>query len=94
MKLAKCGGVGPAKRMLGRARELGFQTLPRLHGGDLASGSPHRRPVASLADWVDLDGCLLIAADPFEGLDLDADHRWRLTDAPGLGDPPGRLRPD
>jgi L-alanine-DL-glutamate epimerase-like enolase superfamily enzyme len=41
--------------------------------------------VASLADWVDLDGCLLLADDPFEGLVLDADHRWILTDRPGLG---------
>jgi hypothetical protein len=41
--------------------------------------------VASLADWVDLDGCLLLADDPFVGLDLGADCRWVLTDAPGLG---------
>ena len=40
--------------------------------------------VASLAEWVDLDGCLLLADDPFEGLELDAEHRWRLTDEPGL----------
>ena len=41
--------------------------------------------VASLAEWVDLDGCLLLADDPFAGLELDADCRWRLTDAPGHG---------
>jgi hypothetical protein len=41
--------------------------------------------VASLADWVDLDGCLLLADDPFIGLELDADHRWRLSQQPGLG---------
>jgi hypothetical protein len=28
---------------------------------------------------------LWIADDPFEGLDLDADHRWILTSRPGLG---------
>ena len=27
VKLAKCGGVGPARRMLERARELGFRTF-------------------------------------------------------------------
>ena len=27
VKLAKCGGVGPARRMLARARELGFRTF-------------------------------------------------------------------
>ena len=41
--------------------------------------------VASLADWVDLDGNLLLADEPFEGLELGADHRWQLTDEPGLG---------
>jgi hypothetical protein len=41
--------------------------------------------VASLAEWVDLDGCLLLADDPFEGLVLDEDHRWILSSRPGLG---------
>jgi L-alanine-DL-glutamate epimerase-like enolase superfamily enzyme len=41
--------------------------------------------VASLADWVDLDGSLLLADEPFTGLTLGDDHRWQLTDAPGLG---------
>ena len=35
VKLAKCGGIGPAKAMLERAHELGFKTVPRLHGGDV-----------------------------------------------------------
>jgi L-alanine-DL-glutamate epimerase-like enolase superfamily enzyme len=41
--------------------------------------------ISSLADWVDLDGNLLLAADPFEGLTLDDGCRWRLPAAPGLG---------
>ena len=41
--------------------------------------------VASLADWVDLDGNLLLADDPFSGLELGADCRWLLADRPGLG---------
>jgi hypothetical protein len=41
--------------------------------------------VASLAEWVDLDGCLLLADDPFEGLELGPDHRWQLAARPGLG---------
>lgn len=84
VKLAKCGGVGPAKRMLERARDLGFQ---RFEGcmEETRVGIAASAAVASLADWVDLDGCLLLADDPFEGLELGSDHRWRLTDAPGLG---------
>jgi L-alanine-DL-glutamate epimerase-like enolase superfamily enzyme len=84
VKLAKCGGVGPAARMLARARELGFRTflgcMEETRVGIAASAA-----VASLAEWVDLDGCLLLADDPFTGPELGDDCRWRLTDAPGLG---------
>jgi L-alanine-DL-glutamate epimerase-like enolase superfamily enzyme len=84
VKLAKCGGVGPAGRMLARARDLGFRTflgcMEETSVGIAASAA-----VASLADWVDLDGNLLIADDPFGGLELDDECRWILTDRPGLG---------
>jgi L-Ala-D/L-Glu epimerase len=84
VKLAKCGGVGPAMRMLGRARELGFRTflgcMEETSVGIAASAA-----VASLADWVDLDGNLLLDDDPFEGLELGPDCRWRLSDRAGLG---------
>jgi L-Ala-D/L-Glu epimerase / N-acetyl-D-glutamate racemase len=84
VKLAKCGGVGPARRMLDRARRLGFRTflgcMEETSVGIAASAA-----VASLAEWVDLDGNLLLANDPFEGLDLGADCRWVLPDGAGLG---------
>jgi L-alanine-DL-glutamate epimerase-like enolase superfamily enzyme len=84
VKLAKCGGVGPAGRMLGRARELGFRTflgcMEETSVGIAASAA-----VASLADWVDLDGNLLLADDPFDGLELASDCRWRLPTMAGLG---------
>lgn len=84
VKLAKCGGVGAAARMLARAKTLGFRTflgcMEETSVGIAASAA-----VASLADWVDLDGNLLLAEDPFMGLDLGPDHRWQLSDAPGLG---------
>ena len=70
--------------MLERARELGFRTflgcMEETSVGIAASAA-----VASLADWVDLDGNLLLADDPFEGLELGPDHRWQLADRPGLG---------
>ena len=84
VKLAKCGGPGPAARMLARAKELGFR---RFLGcmEETSVGIAASAAVASLADWVDLDGNLLLADEPFGGLELGADHRWQLTDAPGLG---------
>jgi L-alanine-DL-glutamate epimerase-like enolase superfamily enzyme len=40
--------------------------------------------LASLADYVDLDGFLLLATDPFSGLELRGDL-LTAPDAPGLG---------
>jgi len=84
VKLAKCGGVGPAKRMLERAKQLGFKTflgcMMETTVGIAASAA-----VASLADWVDLDGNILLARDPYEGLVLGEDSRWTLSAEPGLG---------
>ena len=84
VKLAKCGGPGPASRMLARARELGFRTfLGCMEETSLGiAASAH---VAAAADWIDLDGCLLISGDPFEGLELGAACSWQMTDRPGLG---------
>jgi len=84
VKLAKCGGIAPAKAMLTRARELGFRTFLGCME-ETSVGIAGSAAVASLAEWVDLDGCLLLADDPFEGLELDRDHRWILTGRPGLG---------
>jgi L-alanine-DL-glutamate epimerase-like enolase superfamily enzyme len=84
VKLAKCGGAGPARAMLARARELGFRTfLGCMEETSVAIAAS--AAVAPLADWVDLDGNLLLAEDPFAGLRLDDDCRWHLADAPGLG---------
>jgi len=84
VKLAKCGGVGPAKRMLERARELGFRTFLGCME-ETSIGIAASAAVSPLAEWVDLDGCLLLAEDPVSGLELGSDKRWRLPDAPGLG---------
>ena len=94
VKLAKCGGVGPAKRMLSRARELGFRTflgcMEETSVGIAASAA-----VASLADWVDLDGNLLLADDPFEGLELGVRLPLAAYGSPGPGgSPPGRMTRD
>ncbi len=84
VKLAKCGGIGPARRMLERARQLGFRTFLGCME-ETSVGIAASAVVASLAEWVDLDGNLLLADDPFTGLELGPDKRWRLSRRPGLG---------
>jgi len=84
VKLAKVGGPGPAARMLARARSLGFRTfLGCMEETSVVIAAS--AACASLADWADLDGSLLLANDPFEGLELGPDHRWQLGNRPGLG---------
>jgi len=84
IKLAKCGGIGPALRMIRTARELGMKVMLGCMV-ESSVGVAAAAMVASEVDWLDLDGNLLLAHDPFGGLDLGPDCRWRLTSAPGLG---------
>jgi L-Ala-D/L-Glu epimerase len=84
VKLAKCGGIGPALRMLRRARELGLRTMLGCME-ETSLGIAASATVASLAEWVDLDGNLLLADDPFGGLELDDACRWRIGKGLGLG---------
>jgi L-Ala-D/L-Glu epimerase len=84
VKLAKCGGPGPALRMIVRARELGFAVMLGCME-ETSVGIAAAAPLSGLADWVDLDGNLLLADDPYGGLELDEWCRWRRNDAPGLG---------
>jgi L-alanine-DL-glutamate epimerase-like enolase superfamily enzyme len=84
VKLAKVGGVGPALRMIRRARELGFRIFLGCME-ETSLGIAASAAVAGLVDWADLDGCLLLADDPFEGLVLGADSRWQLPVTPGVG---------
>jgi L-alanine-DL-glutamate epimerase-like enolase superfamily enzyme len=92
VKLAKCGGIGAAKAMLEEARRRGFRTFLGCME-ETSIGIAASAVVASLAEWVDLDGNLLLADDPFEGLALGPDKRWSLADGPGLGLVRKRVRP-
>jgi L-alanine-DL-glutamate epimerase-like enolase superfamily enzyme len=84
VKLMKCGGLGPALRMLERARELGFKLMLGCME-ETSVGISAAAAIASLADWIDLDGNLLLADDPFTGLELDDGCHWRLGEEPGIG---------
>jgi L-alanine-DL-glutamate epimerase-like enolase superfamily enzyme len=84
VKLAKCGGIGPAHELLLAARARGFRTFLGCME-ETSVGIAASVVVASLAEWVDLDGNLLLADDPYTGLQLGEDKRWRLADRPGLG---------
>jgi len=83
IKLAKSGGIREALRMAHAARALGLGVML---GCMLESGLGIAAAccVAPLCDHVDLDGNLLLAEDPWQGLAL-VDGVQTPSDAPGLG---------
>ena len=83
IKLAKSGGIREAVRMAHAARALGLGVMLgcMLESGlGIAAGCQ----VASLCDHVDLDGNLLLAEDPWPGVQL-VDGIQVPAAAPGLG---------
>jgi L-alanine-DL-glutamate epimerase-like enolase superfamily enzyme len=83
VKLAKSGGIREAVRMVDAARalDLGCMLGCMIESGlGIAAGAQ----IASLFDHVDLDGNLLIAHDPWPGVQF-ADGVQLPSDQPGLG---------
>ena len=83
IKLAKSGGIREAIRMAhaARALDLGVMLGCMVESGlGIAAGAS----IASLCDHVDLDGNILIAEDPWPGVQL-VDGVQLPSAAPGLG---------
>jgi L-Ala-D/L-Glu epimerase len=87
VKLMKHGGIAPTLDLIAVARALGLQVMIgcMIESGLGIAAAAH---IAPLCDWVDLDGNLLLAEDPFPGHPV-VDGRLALRDAPGLGVAPG-----
>jgi len=67
VKLVKTGGVSMAKETLEAARKAGLKTMIgcMIETSVLISAAAH---LAELADYLDIDGSLLITNDPFAGV--------------------------
>ncbi len=89
IKLAKSGGIAEALRMIeiARAHNLSVMLGCMVETG---LGVAAAAQIAPLVDFVDLDGNILLAEDPFEGLTVK-DGFIHLSDEPGLGVKPGPL---
>lgn len=83
VKLAKSGGLREAIRMVHAARALGLGVMLGCMV-ETELGIAQAAQMASLVDWVDLDGHLLLARSPWEGLALE-DGRVLPSREPGLG---------
>lgn len=83
IKLTKCGGIREARRMIDLARKHGMNVMLGCMV-ETSVGIAGAAQIASLCDYVDLDGHLLLADDPFCGLAFEKGV-VRPSDAPGLG---------
>ena len=83
IKLAKCGGLREALRMIAAARTHGMLVMCGCMI-ETSLGITAAAHLAPLLDYADLDGAALVANDPFIGASI-AGGRIALRDAPGPG---------
>ncbi len=83
VKLAKCGGIRGALRMIHVARAHGMLVMLGCMV-ETSLGIATAAQISGLVDFVDLDGAMLLADDPFAG-PIYEKGRIRLQEAPGLG---------
>ena len=83
LKLAKLGGPLQALRAVALARTLGMNVMMGCMV-ESSLGISAAAQLSGLVDWVDLDGALLLAADPFQGLEWQGGQLARPT-RPGWG---------
>jgi len=83
IKLAKCGGLREALRMIATARAFGMKVMVgcMIETSIAITAAAHFTP---LVDFADLDGAALTVDDPFMGASIDG-GQIRLPAGPGLG---------
>lgn len=83
IKLTKCTGITPALRMIKDARARGMKIMLGCMN-ESTIGSAALAHLAPLADWLDMDGPLLLAEDLATGLHYNF-GKVSLPENPGLG---------
>jgi L-alanine-DL-glutamate epimerase-like enolase superfamily enzyme len=83
IKLVKCGGLTPARRMIARARQLGLKVMV----GCMTESTVGISAIAQLLpllDYVDMDGAVLLARDIATGVTVERGI-CRFPNVPGNG---------
>lgn len=83
IKLMKCTGMREAKRMAEIAKTLNMKVMLGCMTETSCAISAAAQ-LAPLADWVDLDGALLIGNDIYDGMKIEA-GKCILSERPGIG---------
>jgi L-alanine-DL-glutamate epimerase-like enolase superfamily enzyme len=83
IKLTKCSGITPARRMIKKARGLNMQVMIGCMN-ETTVGTAAIAHLLPLLDHVDMDGPLLLAEDVATGIEYDH-GKIGYSDEPGLG---------
>jgi L-alanine-DL-glutamate epimerase-like enolase superfamily enzyme len=83
IKLTKCSGITPARRMITRARQLEMKVMVGCMN-ESSVGTAAIAHLAPLLDYVDMDGPLLLAEDIAKGVGFNF-GKIIYNDQPGLG---------
>ncbi len=83
IKLTKCSGITPARRMIAKARELNMQVMVGCMN-ESSVGTAAIAQLAPLLDHVDMDGPLLLSEDIASGVRFD-NGKIIYTNKPGIG---------
>ena len=84
IKLTKCGGLTPARRMIKKGKELGLKIMV----GCMTESSVGISAIAQLTpqlDYVDMDGSLLLKHDIARGVQILDDGKVIFPKLPGSG---------
>lgn len=84
LKLMKVGGLGPALKILRRARELNLRIMLGCMI-ETSLGATAMAHLAGMAEWIDLDSPLLISNDPYDGIHYNRQARLLMPDRIGIG---------
>jgi L-alanine-DL-glutamate epimerase-like enolase superfamily enzyme len=83
IKLTKCSGITPARRMINRAKELNMAVMVGCMN-ESTVGTAAIAQLAPMLDYVDMDGTLLLSEDTAEGVKFDF-GKILFNNLPGLG---------
>ncbi len=84
IKLTKCGGLAPARRMIDQAKKRGLQLMV----GCMTESTVGISAIAQLLpqlDYVDMDGALLLASDIASGIFIDDQAQVHWPELGGSG---------
>ena len=83
IKLCKCGGLTPARRMIAAARDHGLKVMVGCMT-ESSVGISAAAQLTPLLDYADLDGAVLLAKDAADGVQLHQ-GQFVFPSEPGLG---------